>query len=54
MNNVSTVSMTDEDWIDRGKADAWEENPNKPQNTILKQQVCMTWVTAKEKSPNLH
>jgi hypothetical protein len=23
MNNVSTVSMTDEDWIDRGKADAW-------------------------------
>ena len=24
MNNVSIISMTDEEWINQGKADAWE------------------------------
>ncbi|MGF1589491.1 MAG: hypothetical protein ACFCU7_09630 [Pleurocapsa sp.] len=27
MDNVSHTFMTDEDWIDRGKADAWAGKP---------------------------
>ena len=27
MDNVSIALMTDEDWINRGKADAWEGKP---------------------------
>ena len=27
MNNVSVALMTDEDWINQGKADAWEGKP---------------------------
>ena len=27
MNNVSTDLMTDEEWINQGKADAWEGKP---------------------------
>ena len=27
MNNVSTTLMTDEEWINKGKADAWEGKP---------------------------
>jgi hypothetical protein len=27
MKKVSTTSMTDEDWINQGKADAWEGKP---------------------------
>lgn len=30
MNNVSIESMSDEDWIDRGKADAWANKPRQP------------------------
>ncbi|NJK57036.1 MAG: hypothetical protein HC939_14025 [Pleurocapsa sp. SU_5_0] len=27
MDNVSNILMTDQDWIDQGKADAWAEKP---------------------------
>ena len=27
MNNVSTALMTDEDWMNQGKADAWAGKP---------------------------
>lgn len=27
MDNISTALMTDEDWIDQGKAHAWEKKP---------------------------
>ena len=27
MDNVSTALMTDEEWINQGKADAWEGKP---------------------------
>ena len=27
MNKVSNALMTDEDWINRGKADAWAKKP---------------------------
>ncbi len=30
MDNVSNTFMTDEDWIDQGKADAWAGKPKQP------------------------
>ncbi len=30
MDNISTALMTDEDWINQGKADAWEKKPKQP------------------------
>lgn len=30
MDNVSNILMTDQDWIDQGKADAWAEKPKQP------------------------
>ena len=29
MNNLSNQFMTDEDWINQGKADAWSGNPKR-------------------------
>ena len=30
MHNLSNTSMTDSDWIDQGKADAWAGKPKQP------------------------
>lgn len=30
MDNISPASMTDEDWINQGKADAWAKKPKYP------------------------
>lgn len=30
MNNASIQGMSDRDWIDRGKADAWAHKPKHP------------------------
>ncbi|HEY9771289.1 MAG TPA: hypothetical protein V6C71_22800 [Coleofasciculaceae cyanobacterium] len=30
MDNVSKRFMTDQDWIDQGKADAWAGKPKQP------------------------